>query len=78
MTEHHDALETRSPAAREADLFARLPKLLKGVDVRNAAPDRNPGGANAVRSAGVGIGPLLPLAPAGCYREASGLPILQQ
>ena len=28
MTEHHDALETRSPAAREADLFARLPKLL--------------------------------------------------
>ncbi len=28
MTEHHDALETRSPAAREADLFPRLPKLL--------------------------------------------------
>ncbi len=35
-----------------------LPKLLKGVDVRNAAPDRNPGGANAVRAAGVGIGLL--------------------
>lgn len=28
MTEHHDALERRSPEAREADLFARLPKLL--------------------------------------------------
>lgn len=28
MTEHHDTLETRPPAAREADLFARLPKLL--------------------------------------------------
>lgn len=28
MTEHHDALETRSPAAREADLFARLPAML--------------------------------------------------
>nr|WP_047574720.1 AMP-binding protein [Methylobacterium sp. ZNC0032] len=28
MTEHHDALETRSPAAREADLFARLPAVL--------------------------------------------------
>ena len=28
MTEHHDALETRSPAVREADLFARLPAVL--------------------------------------------------
>lgn len=28
MTEHHDALETRSPAEREAALFARLPGLL--------------------------------------------------
>ncbi len=28
MTEHHDALETRSPGAREADLFARLPAVL--------------------------------------------------
>jgi phenylacetate-CoA ligase len=28
MTEHHDALETRSPDAREAELFARLPAVL--------------------------------------------------
>ncbi|WP_376985174.1 phenylacetate--CoA ligase family protein [Bosea sp. R86505] len=28
MTEHHDALETRAPDAREADLFARLPAVL--------------------------------------------------
>ncbi|KQK28203.1 AMP-dependent synthetase [Bosea thiooxidans] len=28
MTEHYDTLETRSPEEREADLFARLPKLL--------------------------------------------------
>ena len=28
MTEYHDALETRSAAAREADLFARLPAVL--------------------------------------------------
>lgn len=28
MTEHYDALETRSPAEREADLFARLPQVL--------------------------------------------------
>jgi phenylacetate-CoA ligase len=45
MTEHHDALEIRAPAAREADLFTRLPGVvalalqapayaerLKGVD----------------------------------------------
>ena len=29
MTEHYDALETRNPASREADLFARLPSLLR-------------------------------------------------
>ncbi|MDP3408722.1 phenylacetate--CoA ligase family protein [Bosea sp. (in: a-proteobacteria)] len=28
MTEHHDALETRAPDEREADLFARLPAVL--------------------------------------------------
>ena len=28
MTEHYDALETRSPVEREADLFAKLPALL--------------------------------------------------
>ena len=28
MTEHYDALETRSADEREADLFARLPKLI--------------------------------------------------
>src|SRR5438309_6805015 len=29
MTDHYDARETRDPAAREADLFARLPELLR-------------------------------------------------
>jgi phenylacetate-CoA ligase len=29
MTEHYDALETRDPAARERDLFARLPEILR-------------------------------------------------
>jgi phenylacetate-CoA ligase len=29
MTEHYDALETRDPATRERDLFARLPDLLR-------------------------------------------------
>src|SRR5215470_17845173 len=29
MTEHYDALETRDPSSREADLFARLPGVLR-------------------------------------------------
>src|SRR5260370_2333136 len=29
MTDHYDALETRSPAEREADLFSRLPDVLR-------------------------------------------------
>src|SRR5258707_13765503 len=29
MTDHYDALETREPAVREADLFARLPDVLR-------------------------------------------------
>src|ERR1044072_8345916 len=29
MTEHYDALETRDPASREADLFARPPGVLR-------------------------------------------------
>src|SRR3954451_15662541 len=31
MTEHYDALETRRPADREADLFARLPGVLNSA-----------------------------------------------
>src|SRR5436305_6882023 len=29
MSEHYDTLETRDPAAREAELFARLPQVLR-------------------------------------------------
>jgi phenylacetate-CoA ligase len=29
MTDHFDALETRDPAERDADLFARLPEVLR-------------------------------------------------
>src|SRR4030088_542215 len=29
MTDHYDALETRDPAEREADLFSRLPDILR-------------------------------------------------
>jgi phenylacetate-CoA ligase len=39
MSEHHDPLETRSPEAREADLFSRLPAVL-------AAALRTPGYAS--------------------------------
>ena len=31
MTDHFDALETRAPDLREADLFARLPDILRGA-----------------------------------------------
>src|SRR4051794_34381070 len=31
MTDHYDALETRDPATREADLFGRLPGVLRKV-----------------------------------------------
>lgn len=31
MTAHYDALETREPAAREAELFARLPSVLRSA-----------------------------------------------
>lgn len=31
MTDHYDALETRDPAEREADLFARLPHVLRNA-----------------------------------------------
>ena len=29
MTDHYDVLETREPAEREADLFSRLPEVLR-------------------------------------------------
>src|SRR4249920_2824224 len=29
MTDHYDALETREPAKREAELFSRLPDVLR-------------------------------------------------
>ena len=31
MTEHYDALETREPARREAELFSRLPDVLRAA-----------------------------------------------
>jgi len=31
MSEPHDARETRSPAEREAELFARLPAVLEAA-----------------------------------------------
>src|SRR4051794_34464454 len=40
MTEHYDALETRDPNEREADLFARLPDLLQKAMASPAYADR--------------------------------------
>lgn len=35
-----------------------IPKMLKGIDVREKSPDHNPGGMNAIHAAGSGIGIL--------------------
>ncbi|MBR0826150.1 AMP-binding protein [Bradyrhizobium manausense] len=43
MTAHYDALETRDPATREADLFARLPNVLKSAMAAPAYAERMKG-----------------------------------
>ncbi|HEY1545177.1 MAG TPA: AMP-binding protein [Xanthobacteraceae bacterium] len=40
MTEHYDARETRDPATREADLFARLPEVLRKAMAAPAYAER--------------------------------------
>jgi phenylacetate-CoA ligase len=40
MTSHYDALETRAPAEREADLFARLPDILRKAMAAPAYAER--------------------------------------
>jgi phenylacetate-CoA ligase len=40
MTDHYDALETREPAKREADLFARLPQVLRQAMAAPAYAER--------------------------------------
>src|SRR5947207_6590028 len=40
MTDHYDALETRDPAAREADLFARMPDGLRKAMAAPAYAER--------------------------------------
>lgn len=40
MTNHYDALETRSPSEREADLFARLPDVLRAASKAPAYAER--------------------------------------
>lgn len=43
MTAHYDALETREPAAREAELFARLPGVLRNAMTAPAYAERMKG-----------------------------------
>jgi phenylacetate-CoA ligase len=40
MTDHYDALETRAPAVREADLFSRLPDVLRKAIAAPAYAER--------------------------------------
>ena len=50
MTEHYDARETREPAAREKDLFARLPEVLRKATAAPAYAERLKGIDPAVLS----------------------------
>ena len=43
VSEHYDALETREPAAREADLFARVPDVLRKAMAAPAYAERMKG-----------------------------------
>ena len=40
MTDHYDALETRAPIQREAELFARLPEVLRRAMAAPAYAER--------------------------------------
>src|SRR4051812_43466883 len=40
MTDHYDALEARQPAEREAELFARLPEVLRKAMAAPAYAER--------------------------------------
>jgi len=40
MTEHYDALETRAPAMREAELFSRMPDVLRKAMAAPAYAER--------------------------------------
>ena len=40
MPEHYDALETRDPAVREAELFSRLPDVLRRAMAAPAYAER--------------------------------------
>ena len=40
MTAHYDARETREPAVREAELFSRLPDVLRGAMAAPAYAER--------------------------------------
>jgi phenylacetate-CoA ligase len=40
MTEHYDALETREPSQREAELFTRLPDVLQSAKAASAYAER--------------------------------------
>ena len=61
MTDHYDALETRQPAEREAELFSRLPEVLRKAMAAPAYAERlagyrsrwrhQPGGAGAAAAA---------------------------
>src|SRR5438876_7492256 len=61
MTDHYDALETREPGEREADLFARLPDVLRRAAAAPAYAERLKGidPAGVTSRAALGCLPVL-------------------
>src|SRR3954464_12445727 len=71
MTEHYDALETRAPAEREAELFSRLPDVLRKAMAAPAYAERLRG----IDPAGVTSRPALARLP---VLRKSDLPALHK
>jgi phenylacetate-CoA ligase len=73
MTDHYDALETRAPAMREAELFSRLPDVLRKAMAASAYAERFEGidPAGVTSRAGLARLPVLRKADLPALHKAS-------
>ena len=78
MTAHYDALETREHAAREAELFSRLPDVLRSAMAAPAYAERLRGVDPAVGDLQGGAGGPAGAAQVGTAGPAQGVPALRR